>query len=63
METKQKQKVSAKCANVTGSEAEWRRIGNDDEVEFVVVENRHMKSEGSNRDSQDRFQNESTPPC
>jgi len=38
--------VSTKYAKLTRSEAECRRIGIDDNNEFAVVENRHVKSEG-----------------
>jgi len=36
--------VSAKFAKLTRSEAEWRRIGLDDDDEFVVAEYRRMKA-------------------
>ena len=38
--------VSTKCAELTRSEVEWRRIGIDDNNEFAVIENHYAKTEG-----------------
>ena len=38
--------LSAKCAKLTRSEVEWRRIGIDDNNEFAVTENHYTKIEG-----------------